>query len=106
MKKVVYAMALIIATGTAMSFTLSSNEASSKTVKSTGDDIKIEFQNTTSEDIYLVFDKNSGYPGTGRIGGKMITSYKFNSGAVIKYKEGGKVIMTVSASDNNTRVKL
>ena len=60
MKKVVYAMALIIATGTAMSFTMSSNEASSKTVKSTGDDIKIEFQNTTSEDIYLVFDKNSG----------------------------------------------
>ncbi len=106
MKKVVYAMALIIATGTVMSFTISSIEEASKTVKSTGDDIKIEFQNTTSEDIYLVFEKNSGYPGTGRVGGKMITSYKFNAGAVVKYKDGGKEILTVSASDNNTRVKL
>lgn len=106
MKKVVYAMALIIATGTVMSFTISSIGEASKTVKSTGDDIKIEFQNTTSEDIYLVFEKNSGYPGTGRVGGKMITSYKFNAGAVVKYKDGGKEILTVSASDNNTRVKL
>jgi hypothetical protein len=66
--------------------------------------IKIEFHNKTgSTDVYLVFDNNKGYQGTGRIGKGQITSYYFKPGAVVKYKTGG-TLMTVSASDNGKRV--
>jgi polygalacturonase len=68
------------------------------------DKIKIEFHNKTgSTDVYLVFDNNKGYQGTGRIGKGQITSYYFKAGAVVKYKNGG-ALMTVSAGDNQKRV--
>jgi hypothetical protein len=68
--------------------------------------IKIEFHNKTgSTDVYLVFDNNKGYQGTGRIGKGQITSYYFKPGAVVKYKNGG-TLMTVSASDKNKRVQV
>jgi hypothetical protein len=68
--------------------------------------IKIEFHNKTgSTDVYLVFDNNKGYQGTGRIGKGQITSYYFKAGAVVKYKTGG-TLMTVSAGDKNKRVQV
>jgi hypothetical protein len=68
--------------------------------------IKIEFHNKTgSADVYLVFDNNKGYQGTGRIGKGQITSYYFKQGAVVKYKNGG-TLMTVSTGDKNKRVQV
>jgi hypothetical protein len=81
-----------------------SNSKSSAKSSTKEEKIKIEFHNKNgSDDVYLVFDNNKGYQGTGRIGKKQITSYSFKSGAVVKYKTGG-TLMTVSANDNGKRV--
>jgi hypothetical protein len=85
----------------------SSGKSDSKNSSTTKNEkIEIEFQNvSSSDDIYLVFENNSKYGGTGRIGVKMITSYSFVPGAIVKVK-GGAQILIVNQNDNGRRIKL
>jgi hypothetical protein len=86
----------------------SDSDDSKSNSKSSGKEekVKVHFQNSVgADDVYLVFDNNRPYPGTGRVGRKQISSYYFKPGAIVKYKKGG-TLMTISAADNNKRVQV
>ncbi len=69
--------------------------------------IRIEFQNKNgAADVYLIFENNKPHTGTGRVGKKMIVSYEFAVGAVVKVKGGGVIYNVTANTKSGTRVQL
>ena len=89
------------------SYSDNSSSSNSSSSNSKVPKIKLELQNKNgADDVYLVFENNKPYGGTGRVGKGFVTSYYFVPGAVIKLKNGGVIYNVTEDTKTGTRVQV